>query len=377
MVPTVAANLKLQSLAAIGALLLLLAGDKLHAQPSLDVNIFTHFEAYHSSEDTAVDDASWGESALFLTGRLSDRWSFLSEISFQIPKYRDETTKVERLRVRYDLNRDNWVIFGKVHTPVNYWNDNFHHGRLFFPSINRPLSFQRFIPIHETGLRFAGNRLLGTDLGYDVMLGTGQSNGDDVFAEGVQSYTGTLSWSPDNDFKIMASYYRDTIIDHGSNPFHNHGGDMRPTAIAVDTMDMGGLGSMGIMSDGDNRLPRQDIAYELMSYSMFWRGETFTTLTELSVNRSSGEGGFNEAIYQYIGYHYNEDVTLYGLFDLVNVDAAEVHFAPGRESRYGVGLEYAFGLNATLKLELRRRDDHTDRMDLYSNEIQAQISFGF
>lgn len=375
-VSNVVASIKRIRLTAIGALLLLFAAS-LRAEPSLDANIFTHIEAYNSSEDTAIDDVSWGESALFLTGRLSDRWSFLSEISFQIPKYRDETVKVERLRIRYDLNRDNWFIFGKVHTPVNYWNDNFHHGRLFFPSINRPLSFQRFIPIHETGLRFAGNSLFGSDLGYDVMLGTGQSNGDDVFAEGVRSYTGTLSWSPDNHFKIMASYYRDTIIDHGNNPFHNHGGDMRPTAMTVEPMDMNDTVSMGMAPDSGDGIARSDIAYELVSYSMFWRGENFTTLTELSINRSSSQGSFNEAIYQYLGYHYSEDVTLYGLFDLVNVDATEVHFAPGRESRYGVGLEYAFGLNATLKLELRRRDDHTDSMDLYSNEIQAQISFGF
>ena len=377
MLPTIAPNITLKVLMAISVWLLLTVAMKLRAEPSLNANIFTHVEAYHSSEDTPMDDVTWGESALFLTGRLSDRWSFLSEISFELPKYRDDTIRVERLRVRYDLNRDNWMIFGKVHTPVNYWNDNFHHGRLFFPSINRPLSFKRFIPIHETGLRFAGIGLFGTNVGYDVMLGTGQSNGDDVFADGVRSYTGTLSWSPSNDFKIMASYYRDTIIDHGNTAFHNHGGDMRPTAMAADTMDMANMLPMDMGFDSGDVVDNQDIAYELLSYSMFWRGETFTTLTELSVNRSNTKGGFNEAVYQYIGYHYNEDVTLYGLFDLVNVDTAEVHFTPGRASRYGVGIEYAFGLNTTLKLELRRRDDHSDMMDLYSNEIQAQISFGF
>lgn len=329
----------------------------LNAEPSLEANIFTHFEAYQSSEDTPIDDLKWGESALFLTGRLSDRWSFLSEVSLAIPKYRDKTIKVERLRVRYDLNRNNWLILGKVHTPVNYWNDNFHHGRLFFPSINRPLSFQRFIPIHETGLRLAGNSLFGTNVGYDVMLGSGQSNGDDIFADGVQSYTGTLNWSPNNDLKIMASYYRDTIIDHEKNPFH----------------DSGHVSPIG----KDDASRSKDIDYELISYSMYWRGETFTTLTELSVNRSNGQGDFNEAVYQYVGYHYNEDITLYGLFDLVNVNAAEAHFIAGRESRYGIGIEYAFGLNTTLKLEVRRRDDHRGMMDLYNNEIQAQISFGF
>ncbi len=108
------------------------------AEPSINANVFTHFEAYKAADESDVDDLRWGESALFVTGRLTDRLSFLTEISFEMPKYRDRPVAVERLRLRYDLNRDNWLILGKMHTPVNYWNDNFHHGRLFFPrSIDR------------------------------------------------------------------------------------------------------------------------------------------------------------------------------------------------------------------------------------------------
>jgi hypothetical protein len=42
-----------------------------------------------------------------------------------------------------------------------------------------------------------------------------------------------------------------------------------------------------------------------------------------------------------------------------------------------MGAEYTFGVNASLKLEIRRRDDHTGGRDFYSNEIQAQLAFGF
>ena len=79
------------------------------AEPEVNWNLFTHFEAYQSSEPTTKDDIKWGESALFLTGRLTDRLSFLSEISYEIPKYRDQSVKVERLRLRYDLNQNNKV----------------------------------------------------------------------------------------------------------------------------------------------------------------------------------------------------------------------------------------------------------------------------
>ena len=329
------------------------------AEPTINANIFTHFEAYKAADERNVDDVRWGESALFVTGRLSDRLSFLSEISFEMPKYRERPVSVERLRLRYDLNRDNWLILGKMHTPVNYWNDNFHHGRLFFPSINRPLAFKRFIPIHETGLRFGGNHLFGSNIGYDIVLGTGQSTGDDLFAEGIRSYTSTLSWTPSADFKMMASYYRDTILNHAED--ENHSGHAGHGVTMM--MPKGTAGDM-------------DIDYELISYSFHWRADNFTWLTEISANRTDSDS-FNEGAYQYLGYHYSEDLTIYGVFDMVNVEKKEMHFASGRESFYGVGAEYAFGVNATLKIEIRRHDDKTGGQDFYSNEIQAQLAFGF
>lgn len=329
------------------------------AEPSINANVFTHFEAYDAADKSNVDDLRWGESALFVTGRLTDRLSFLAEISFEMPKYRERPAAVERLRLRYDLNRDNWLILGKMHTPVNYWNDNFHHGRLFFPTINRPLAFKRFIPIHEAGLRFGGSHLFGTNIGYDFVLGTGQSTGNDLFAEGVKSYTSTLSWTPSADFKMMVSYYRDTILNHADS--EDHGGHA-------------GHGVTMIMPEG---MPTaMDIDYELFSYSFHWRTDDFTLLTEISANRTES-GPLNEAAYQYLGYHYNEDLTIYGVYDLVNVDREEIHFAAGRESFFGMGAEYTFGVNASLKLEIRRRDDHTGGRDFYSNEIQAQLAFGF
>ena len=338
-----------------------------HAQPEINWNVFTHIEAYQSSEDTDKDPFRLGESAFFATGRLTDRWSFLTEVSYEIPKYRDQSFKLERLRMRYDLDKDNWIIFGKMHTPVNYWNDNYHHGRLFFPTINRPKSFSRFIPIHDIGLRFAGSAMFGSGIGYDVVIGSGQSAGDDMFSEGVQSYTAALNWTPNSNLTLMGSYYRDTILDHQVNPFHNHNheGDTpmaMPMAMPMD--------SMTTATSGD------DISYELFSFSMHWSGAAFKGLTELSMNRTD-DGDFNTAAFQYIGYRLSDDITAYALYDMVDVDKNEIHFMPGRDSRYGIGVEYAFGVNVTLKTELRRRDDHTGGLEKYNNEIQLQLSLGF
>ncbi len=162
-----------------------------------------------------------------------------------------------------------------------------------------------------------------------------------MFAEGVKSYTSTLSYTPSSDFKMMLSYYRDTILNHMEDGNHS---------------SHAGHGVTMLMPEGMSG--EMDIDYELFSYSFHWRTDNFTLLTEISAN-STNSGALNEAAYQYLGYHYNEDLTVYGVFDLVNVEKEELHFAPGRESFYGLGVEYAFGVNATLKLEVRRHDDHT------------------
>lgn len=345
----------------IGALCAAMVSLTAAAEPDISWNVFTHVEGYAASEETSMSDLRLGESALFVTGRLTDRLSFLAEVSAELPKYRDKTVRVERLRLRYDLNRDHWVILGKVHTPVNYWNDTYHHGRLFFPTINRPLSFNRFIPIHESGLRFAGRQLFGTGMAYDVVLGTGQSTGDHLFEEGVKSTTATISWSSSNRLKWMASYYRDQILDHANNQLHSahsHGdGPAMPPKTTLANAS-------------------EDLDYELFSSSLYYEGEAFRSLTEVSANRTDG-GDFNRAVFQYLGYQLNEETTAYALYDYVDVDTSEQHFRTGRESRYGLGLEVTLGLNSSLKVELRQRDDDSMMARNRYTELQAQLSFGF
>ena len=96
-----------------------------------NVRMFGHFEAATGDDALYSDDVMLGETAMFVTGRLSSKWSILSEISYQPKRYRSDTVKVERLRLRYELSANHWMSFGKMHTPVNEWNDAYHHGCLF------------------------------------------------------------------------------------------------------------------------------------------------------------------------------------------------------------------------------------------------------
>lgn len=346
---------------------------QLQAQ-DINANLFTHFE-YDSSDaaDAADRTLEWGESALFVTGNLTGKLSFLGEFTYTAPKYTDKSFTAHRYRLRYEFNRDNAVSFGKMHTPVNYWNDNFHHGRIFFPTINRPRSFSRFVPIHEVGVRFSGMSPMVEGIGYDLVLGTGQSEGDDPFGHGIQSYTVNFNWAPSPDSRAIVSYYRDRILDHEDSPFHsgsNHGGG-DPMG-----MDLIGIGQDGMhMEQGDSGTDI-DVTYELVSFSLHHEDEYWRTLTEISANRTDG-GDWNWAAYQYAGYHLSDKFSVYALYDYITVDENEIHFRPGSERRAGLGLEWFVTDNTSLKVEARSED--TDQADLRIDDsvLEAQLSFAF
>ena len=160
------------------------------------------------SEEAGGKDIELGETSVFVFGRLSSRLSVLTEFTVLPKKYREDTVKVERLRLRFDWSEKHWLSLGKMHTPVNYWNDSFHHGRYFFPTIDRPSSFKHFVPIHDIGLRFSGNRLGKYGFFYDVVLGSryigGQiSPGLEMRFFALNHYTGNL---PKINFKSIENF---------------------------------------------------------------------------------------------------------------------------------------------------------------------------
>ena len=80
----------------------------------------------------------FGEWDLFITSDLNDKFSFLGETVF---KYSPSSSThfsigVERLIVNFNYKGNHSVLVGKHHTPVNFWNDSYHHGRVFFPTVN-------------------------------------------------------------------------------------------------------------------------------------------------------------------------------------------------------------------------------------------------
>src|SRR5215467_4416242 len=103
-----------------------------------------------------------GEQDLFITSELSDRFSFLGESVFKFTAGTPTTfsVSIERAIVKYNFMGNHNLLIGKHHTPINYWNDTYHHGRVLFPTIYRPLLFEAdIIPLHTTGVDLQGQNL--------------------------------------------------------------------------------------------------------------------------------------------------------------------------------------------------------------------------
>jgi hypothetical protein len=290
---------------------------------------------------------------------MSPKLSYLAEASYLAPAYRDKAFKLERIQLRYEINREHAFSLGKMHTPVNDWNDSFHHGRIFFPTINRPLAFKRFIPVHEIGARLSGQNILGGDFGYDLVVGSGQSAGDDAFLNGIKSQTYTLRWQPRESANLLFSYYRDELTAD----------DAAKRSGIMSAQSPGGSQS----SDG----AVSKVEYELFSMSATRDVDNWSVRLELSKNRTEN-GHFNDASFLYTGYHFDDTHTLYGLYDEVSVKAEEIFFKSGIERRFGLGYQYHFSVNASVKIEARRHVIKQPGVALFEeSELQMQLAFGF
>jgi hypothetical protein len=173
---------------------------------------------------------SLGQFVLHLTSQMSSRVTFLGEISFSArtdagtgtPPAPGYNVEIERMIVRFDRSDRLRVSVGRYHTPINYWNTQFHHGQWLQTTISRPEMIQfggKFLPVHFVGALVEGVVPAGgLNIGYTGGVGNGRGNiisrGGDAGDNNTDlSYLGGLTTKPDALFGLEAgvSFLADTI----------------------------------------------------------------------------------------------------------------------------------------------------------------------
>ena len=291
----------------------------------------------------------FGEQDLFITSEINDRLSFLGESVFKFdPLASTEfSVSIERIVLKYNFKGNHNILIGKHHTPINYWNDTYHHGKVFFPTVDRPLLFSSgIIPLHTTGVSFQGHNLGDIKFGYDLMVGNGIGSSSVDDNDRGKSVTAAIHIKPADRLRIGASFYHDNI-------------------------------AKGTMLHDDHRIIGWRVTQNLLTGSVAYFGKKAELLIEntFGLNTTDTTGTKNTvAAYAYAGYRVTDKLVPYVRFDYLHYQAGEMFYRKDNTTGALAGLRYQINYLAVAKLEYQfAHSEFTgDR-----NKIIAQIAIGF
>lgn len=289
-----------------------------------------------------------GEQDLFITSEINDRISFLGESVFKYsPNSPTEfNVSIERVVIKYNIAGNHNLLFGKHHTPVNYWNDTYHHGRVFFPTIERPLLFAAdIIPLHTTGISVQAQNLGKLKFGYDFMVGNGLGSHEISDNDQNKSLTAAVHIKPADGLRFGLSYYHD-VISPGAELHNGH-------------------------------INEKKIAQNLFTGSVAYFGKKFELLAESTAgeNHSDTTGTKTTmASYLYAGIKIKEKFVPYVRVDNLHYQSGEMFYHADNTTALVTGLRYEINYLSVVKLEYQYTDS---KMMGTGNKLTAQFAIGF
>jgi len=177
--------------------------------PDLQVRMFGDLGLRGGDRKDETWSFALGQLDAFLTSRLSDSLSVLSEIAVRSagsttgatsPSANTLTFSLERLLLQYSRSDYLRIAAGRYHTAIGYYNTAYHHGTWFQTATGRPFlfAFERdggILPSHNVGFTVSGRIPSGRlGLRYVAEVGNGRAY---AASESVQNVV------DDNDFKAL------------------------------------------------------------------------------------------------------------------------------------------------------------------------------
>jgi len=288
-----------------------------------------------------------GEQDLFITSELSDRFSFLGESVFRFTSSTPTkfSVSIERVVIKYNIAGNLNLLIGKHHTPLNYWNDTYHHGRVLFPTIFRPLLFDmNIIPLHTTGISFQGHNLGDMKFGYDLMLGNGLGSSDVLDNDKRKSITAAVHIKPVEGLRFGFSWYNDVIANGAT---------------------------------AHDKIQRWQVNQNLFSGSASYFGEKIELLAEgtLGTNKTDTTGSQQTiASYFYAGFKIKEKVVPYVRLDQLHFQEGEILYHKNNTNSFVGGIRYNINYLTAVKVEYQyQHSEHEGNI----NKFTAQLAIGF
>ena len=323
--------------------------------PSTEFKLFGHITSTIENEgDERFSDFSLGEHDLFVTSKITPKISFLGEtvvapLNSHGHGSADFKVSMERARLKYEFREWLSVIVGKMHTPVNYWNDVYHHGRLFFPTIDRPRSFGAHVPIHTLGLRLQGQNIGKLRFGYDLVVGNGMSSNDVSDGNFQKSVTAAVHIKPEKQMRVNLSYYSDIIYGNMVGAHSGHAGGIHYTM-------------------GDEGWHPVDLDYRLYCFSLWRKRGKWEVLFEGTFNQTGlaegndpdlivglpTERSANTTVFLFAGHKMGKRGQLYMLADRCRTQAIDLHIKSNDLLKVGLGWQYEFSVLVKTQVQIER-----------------------
>ena len=162
------------------------------SKTSLNIRGFGDFGVYGGNQKGQTTSFSLGQTNLFITSNLSERFKFLSELVFEVHEDNAFRTILERILLEYSVNDYFKLSAGRYHTAIGYYNTAYHNSTWFQTATERPYVFEYedeggILPLHMVGLEASGQIPSGKwGLHYVVEAGNGRTS--DPLAEPVQNF---------------------------------------------------------------------------------------------------------------------------------------------------------------------------------------------
>lgn len=198
--------------------------------PSLKLSGFGDINYSASDQHATHSGFNEGQFILHFSSALSAHVTYFGELSLTArtdagtgsPPVTGFNTEVERSIIRYDQSDHFKLSFGRYHTPISYWNTEFHHGSWLQTTASRPEMIQfggSYIPVHFVGALAEGKFSAGgLNLNYNAGIGNGRSSvlsrsGDWGDVNNNKAWLATVYIKPDALYGLQlgGSIYRDKI----------------------------------------------------------------------------------------------------------------------------------------------------------------------
>lgn len=299
-------------------------------KPETQLNGFGHLEFTFNEQESSNSYFTIGEHDFFVTSKLRKNISFLGEYVFRFGNG-SYLPSIERTLVKINYKGNHNIVAGKIHTPINYWNDTYHHGRLFFPTIDRPMAFTYFIPLHTLGVQLQGQNLGKLNFGYDVVVGNGIQSTDVSQNDPQFSLTTAVHVKPVDNLRIGLAYYKDYLPTNSPGPHSGH---------------------LPVYQHYSGSVYKGSVDLQLGTFSLAYFGDKIEFLSESSLNVTKTDSlgqATNYSSFLYSGLRIKDRHVPFLFVDYIKIAENDLYTHPLETLKFGVG--YKFELNHLINVK--------------------------